>query len=85
MYVVRQVMTDSPTYDPPKFEVHEDGFVFDRYDHEECAEDQAKELNILDGLTEVIKELIITEADNSGIDASVLQEHVAGVLTDSLH
>ena len=98
MYVVRMTEAKHTTADgtmwdkdgyrvesPPKFEVHENGFVYHTYDHKECAEDQAKELNILDGLTEAVQDLITSEAEMTGIRASVLQKHVAAVLTDSLY
>ena len=76
MYEVRQ------TYGPPKFEVHEDGLVFHAYDHKECAEDQAKELNILDGLTEEVNDLIINTAGDAGMDVTALRRHVAQAMAD---
>tara|TARA_Y100000310_G_scaffold324168_1_gene385690 strand:+ start:1351 stop:1617 length:267 start_codon:yes stop_codon:yes gene_type:complete len=68
--------------DPPKFQVHEDGFVFHTYDHKECAEDQAKELNILDGLTEEVNDLIINKAGDAGMDVTALRRHVAQAMAD---
>ena len=89
MYVVRQVMTDIPTYDPPKFEVVEDEreFVYDKYDDEKCAEDKAKELNILEDIQGRYEEevqlaqmamraWVNREALDAGIDVTVLEEHV---------
>ena len=91
VFAVRQVMTDNPTYDPPKFEVvdiHPRGdIVYDKYDDEECAEDKAKELNILEDIQgryedEVqlaqmaMRAWVDREALDAGIDVTVLEEHV---------
>jgi hypothetical protein len=91
MYEVRQVMTDSPTYDPPKFEVvdiHPRGDIVEgRYATEDEAIDKAKELNILEGITEryedevqllqqSLRAWVNRVALDAGIDVTVLEEHV---------
>jgi len=91
VFAVRQVMTDNPTYDPPKFEVvdvHPGGDIVEGwYATEEEAKDYARELALLEDIQgryedEVqlaqmaMRAWVNREALDAGIDVTVLEEHV---------
>ena len=93
MYVVRQVMTDSPTYDPPKFEVvmpvevGVDIRALELYATEEEANDKVKELNILEGIAERYEEEVQLAqmamrawVDREALDAGIDVTVLEGIL-----